>query len=163
MEIGDIRPNGRGCQRLRGFGGPRDVAGRQANHNGCREDSGPARAGVRFAGCPRFIEGAPDRRDGGVDAPLREADECKPRLRIEPEAACLAIGVLGPAQVAQHAQQLTMLVGRHSPGGLRGIRQPVTCPFRLFQGLRPRAVERLDLGPVDQALAPERDEVGLRS
>ena len=154
---------GRGGECVRGFSGSVDVAGGQPDDHGGREDAGVAGSRIQTVGGPHLVEDATDRRSGNVDAALRETDKCKPRLRIEPIAARLAVGDLGGGQVAAQAQQLTVLVERHPRGGLRRIGQPVTGALRLLERLGPRAVERLDLGPVDQALAAEWHEVGLRS
>ncbi len=159
---GTFAPAAAVASAVGGFGRSLEVAGGQPDHHGGREDAGAAGSRIRIVLGPCLLEDAADRRGGHVDAPLREPEECKTRLRIEPMAARLAVGILGAAQVAAQAQQLSMLVERHPRRGLRRVGQPVTGSLCLRERLGPRAVERLDLGAVDEALAAERHEIGLR-
>ena len=49
-----------------------------------------------------------DRGNGGVDAVLRQPEQCQPRLRLLAQPGCGAIRLLGCSKVATQAMQVSL-------------------------------------------------------
>jgi hypothetical protein len=103
-----------------------------------------------------------DRRRGRVGPALSQPQQGQPWLRLQAPAAGLPVGVLRRREVPQGPVELRLLV----EGGAGGIavgtlRESLSCPSSLLGRLRPGPVQVQDLGPVNQALAGEGDQVRL--
>ena len=151
------RDAGHPRQRVRGSRAARQIAdGERDLHQRLQQS--------RLRRCPH-----PPRRRPGGSPPRRpsagpgQAAAAPGRAPAGGPTACLAVRRLGIREVAAQPVQLGLLVERLADRGLRRRpREPLLGPSRLVDRLGPRAVESLQLGPIDEAPAAERNEVGLR-
>ena len=110
-----------------------------------------------------LVHGPADRRPGDLRSVLRQPQQGEAGLRPASPLTCLAVGRLSLREVAAQPMELGLLVERFAHRGFRRRpREPLLRPSRLVDGLGPRAVESLQLGPVHEAPAAERNEIGLR-
>ncbi len=101
-----------------------------------------------------------DCRERGGDVVLRQAQQCKTRLRLVAVSGRGAICLLRLREVAAQAMELSLDVA--GPRGRALIQHPLRADAsRLLQRGLPRSLELHDLGAVHQADARVRDHVGL--
>ena len=94
--------------------------------------------------------------------PLRQAEECKPRLRLEAEAARLSVGILGFLEAARESLNVTLQVpGPRDRARIHRLRESLTGDARLVERGGPVSVQPLELCSVHEATAAKRDEIGL--
>jgi hypothetical protein len=88
-----------------------------------------------------------------IDATVGESEQRQTRLRRVAPLAGLPVGLLDAGELAAEAQQLGLLVARHTHHGVAGgLGEVGTGPLDLLHRLGPLAVELHDLGAVNQAL-----------
>ena len=121
-------------------------------------------AGPRASGARWSLAGDPADRGGrGVDVSLGQPQQGQTRLRFPTAPARLPVGLLGGGEVSPKTMDVRLPVdGFGSPGLVLRLDAALAGSLRLFQGVRPRAVQLQDLGAMHQARAGEGHHVGLR-
>ena len=102
-----------------------------------------------------------DRRHRRLGASLREAQLGESRLRLPAEPARLPVRLLGGGEVALQPEELALAIAGEACRRIPCLHEAVARSTRLFERIRPRAVQLQDLGPVHEAAAGEGDHLRL--
>ena len=96
-------------------------------------------------------------------SPLRQAEQRHSGLGVSSSQAGLAVRLLRLRELAAQPLDLGQLVvGRSEHIPCRWAGEPLARSTGGFEGVRPRALQLEDLAAMDETVASERNEVGLR-
>ncbi len=103
-----------------------------------------------------------DRGERRFDLAAAQSQQRVSRFRVDAVTHRLAVAAVGRFELAEQPMQFALLVMRPSDRRFRLAGQPVACPLGLPHRAPPVAAHLQYLGPVDQALAAKRHQIGLR-
>ena len=85
----------------------------------------------------RLIRRATDRRLGGIDLALDQPEPRQAGMRLASPPAGLVVGLLRLRELAAQPVQLGLLVEGGADRRLRPPEEPLACPLRRVEGVRP--------------------------
>src|SRR5207342_2308026 len=110
----------------------------------------------------RFAQRLPDRGRGAIDLAFRVAQQREPRMWRLPVLAGFAIRVVGRVVLTPQTLKLAAPVERPADRRVRGFGEALAGALGLVDRVGPVSLQLQDLGPMHQALAAVRHELGLR-
>jgi hypothetical protein len=112
---------------------------------------------------PGLVQGRDDGRDCGVDHPLSQSEQRQAGLRAAAAQARLPVGLLRGLGLAPQAVELADLVeGRANASLTWRSGQSLAGAPRLVERVGPASVELEDFRAAEEALPPERHQIGLK-